>query len=46
MVEFVYGAAAFISDVNGDIDPDSAFLSNYSKKIDVFKPMIKKKEPN
>ena len=31
MVEFVYGAAAFVSDVNGDIDPDDAFLSNYKK---------------
>ena len=46
MVDFVYGAAAFISDVNGDINPDSAFLSNYKKQTDVFKPMIKKKEPN
>lgn len=31
MVDFVYGAAAYISNVNGDVNPDDAFLNHYKK---------------
>lgn len=30
-VDFVYGAAAYISEINGDINPDDAFLYHYKK---------------
>lgn len=45
MVDFVYGAAAFASTVKDDINPDDAFLYHYAKKQDVYKGLIKKKEP-